>query len=119
MRRMFPGMLFFWALALLVATGCDDKDKKKTDSDKDDGPVILEIDEIEIIPGAEAKTVKVKKGKAEKAEAPADSGVAAKVEGDKVTVSAAKDAKAGTHEVKVKGGKKDATLKVTVQKKDS
>ena len=73
------------------------------------------MDEFEIIPGAE-KDVKVKSGKAESAESPKDSGVTAKVADGKVTISAAKDAKEGTHEVKVKGGKKDATIKVKVKK---
>ncbi len=121
MRRFYPTLLCFWALAILVAVGCsnpDNKAKAKTDADKGDGIVVLEIDEIELFPEGEAKSVKVKKGKAEKAEAPAGSGVTAKVEGDKVTVSAGKDAKVGTHEVKVKGDKKDATLKVNVKKKD-
>jgi hypothetical protein len=116
-------MLLFAALALLVASGCSgdkDKDKKKNGGDKDGDVVVLEVEEIDIIPEGEPKTVKIKKGKGEKTEAPEGSGVTAKVEDGKVTVSAGKDAKEGTHEVKVKGGKgKDATLKVKVKKKGS
>jgi HSP20 family molecular chaperone IbpA len=51
-----------------------------------------------------------------KAEVPADSGVTAKVDDGKLTVSAAKDAKEGSHNIAIKGGKKDATLKVNVKK---
>ena len=71
-------------------------------------------------PEGEPKAVKITKGKAEKAEAPEGSGVTTKVEDGKVTVSAGKNAKEGTHEVKVKGDKgKEATLKVKVKKKGS
>jgi hypothetical protein len=49
-------------------------------------------------------------------DAPKEVGVTAKVNDGKVTVSAAKDAKVGTHEVKVKGAKGDATIKVKVKK---
>jgi hypothetical protein len=78
---------------------------------------VLELDlyEVDLVPGTD-KDVKVKTGKAESVEAPKESGVTAKVADGKVTVSAAKDAKEGTHEVKVKGGKKDATIKVKVKK---
>ncbi len=72
-------------------------------------------EEIVLVPGQ--KDVKVKTGKAESAEAPKDSGVTAKVAEGKVTITAAKDAKEGTHEVKVKGGKTDATIKVKVMPK--
>ncbi len=120
MRRMFTAMLYFSVLTLLVVTGCNNEhDKKKADSDKGGDVLVLEFDEIEVIPEGDAKAVKVKKGKAEKAEAPKGSGVTAKVDGDKLTISAGKDATVGTHQVKVTGGKKDATLKVTVKKKDS
>jgi hypothetical protein len=110
MSRIVPFVLLFGALSLLAA-GCGGG----TTTGKADEVLVLEYEEIDLIPGQE-KPVKVTKGKAEKAEAPADSGVTAKVEGDKLTISAAKDAKEGTHEVKVKGGKKGATVKVKVKK---
>jgi hypothetical protein len=118
-RRILPLMTVCAALTLLGVTGCEKKDTAKgpKDAAKDGGVdlIVLEYEEIDITPGSE-KQVKVKSGKAEKAEAPADSGVTAKVDDGKVVVSAAKDAKEGTHEVAVKGGKKDATLKVHVKK---
>jgi hypothetical protein len=52
----------------------------------------------------------------ESAEASKDAGLTAKVADGKVTISAAKDAKEGTHDVKVQGGKKEATIKVKVKK---
>jgi hypothetical protein len=103
------------AMALFTSAGCSKKDKDGKAVTGADDPIVLEYEEIDIFPGAE-KQVKVKSGKAEKAEAPADSGVSAKVDDGKLTVSAAKDAKEGTHQIAVKGGKKDATLKVTVKK---
>ena len=104
-------------LALLATGGCDKATDKKASGSAQDGEVLLLVsEEIELIPGTE-KQVQVKAGKAETVEAPKDSGVTAKVEGDKVTIAAAKDAKEGTHEVKVKGGKgKDATVKVKIKK---
>jgi hypothetical protein len=122
------------AMLLLGATGCEKKPAKGTGAGTGTGTgahatstgtggtatggdvLVLEYEEIDIIPGGEEKHVKVKSGKAEKAEAPADSGVTAKVDDGNVTVSASKEAKAGTHEVTVKGGKKDTTLKVHVKK---
>jgi hypothetical protein len=107
------------ALMLLAVAGCSKKDKdtkKDADGGSGDDVVVLEYEEIDLIPGAE-KEVNVKSGKAEKAEAPEGSGVTAKLEGKKLTVSAAKDAKEGTHNVTVKGGKKDVTLKVNVKMK--
>jgi hypothetical protein len=81
-----------------------------------DEVLVVEYEEIDIIPGAE-KQVNVKSGKAASAEAPKDSGVTAKVEGGKVAIAAAKEAKEGTHEVKVKNAKgKEATVKVKVKK---
>jgi hypothetical protein len=61
----------------------------------------------------------VKSGKAETAEAPEKSKLTTKVEDDKVTVAAPRDAKEGTHQVTVKGGKKEVSLKVNVKKKGS
>jgi hypothetical protein len=103
-------------LALLAIAGCEKpSDKKGTGTGQGGDLLLLEYEEIDIIPGAE-KQVKVKSGKAEKVEAPPDSGVTAKVEGDKLTIAAGKDAKEGTHKVTVKGDKKDATIKVHVKK---
>jgi hypothetical protein len=69
-----------------------------------DEVLLLEYEEIDLIPGAE-KQMKVKTGKAASAEAPKDVGVTAKVEDGKLAIAAAKDAKEGTHEVKVKDAK--------------
>jgi|SRR6516164_9308319 len=103
------------ALTLALVSGCG---PASTSAPKGSEVVeVLELDvyEVDLLPGAE-KEVKVKTGKAESAEASKESGVTAKVADGKVTVSAAKDAKEGAHEVKVKGGKKDATIKVKVKK---
>jgi hypothetical protein len=117
MRGIVGFMFLFGTLVLLASAGCDKpSDKKGTGSAQGGDVLVLEYEEIDLIPGTE-KPVKVKSGKADTAEAPKDSGVTAKVEGDKVTVAAGKDAKEGTHEVKVKGGQaKDATIKVKVKK---
>jgi hypothetical protein len=96
-------------------TGTDTKSSTDAKSSNTGGVLVFEVEEIELVPGAD-KEVKVKTGKAESAEAPKESGLTAKVADGKVTVSAAKDAKEGTHEVKVKGGKEDATIKVKVKK---
>jgi len=119
MRHFFSFALLFGALAVLGVSGCSGDSKKTTgNGTKDQEVLLLEYEEIDLIPGGE-KEVKVKKGKAESADAPKESGVTAKAEGDKLTVSAGKDAKEGTHMVTVKGGKgKDATLKVNVKKKE-
>jgi hypothetical protein len=103
------------ALALAFIAGCDSTSTSAPKGSATGDVLLFEIDEIEIIPGAD-KDVMVKTGKAESAEAPKDSGLTAKVAGGKVTISAAKDAKEGTHEVKVKSGKKDAIIKVKVKK---
>jgi hypothetical protein len=109
-------MFLCGALALLATGGCDKASDRKTGTSAQAGDLlVLEYEEIDLIPGAE-KQVKVKSGKADTAEAPKDSGVTAKVEGDHLVVAAGKDAKEGTHNVAVKGGKKDATLKVKVKK---
>jgi hypothetical protein len=106
------------ALTLVFVSGCSPATSPPSPKGGDAVEVLtFEVDEIEIIPGVD-KDVKVKSGKAESAEAPKDSGVTAKVADGKVTISAAKDAKEGTHEVKVKGGKKDAVIKVKVKKAD-
>jgi hypothetical protein len=116
MFRISLSCLACAVLALAFVSGCtssDSKDKK----DKSADVLVLEVDEIELVPGTD-KEVKVKTGKAASAEAPSGSGLTAKVADGKVTVSAGKEAKEGSHEVKVKGGKKDATIKVKVKKAD-
>jgi hypothetical protein len=117
MRHFFSFTLLFGALAVLGVSGCSgDSKKSSSNGTKDQDVLVLEYEEIDLIPGEE-KQVKVKTGKADSAEAPKESGVTAKTEGDKLTVSAGKDAKEGTHTVTVKGGKgKDAKLKVNVKK---
>jgi hypothetical protein len=113
MRHLISFALVFAALAALVVSGCSGNGTK----DKDQAVLVLEYEEIDLIPEGEPKAVKVKKGKVETAEAPKESGVTAKVEGDKLTVSAGKEAKVGTHTVTVRGGTaKDVTLKVNVKK---
>ena len=70
---------------------------------------------LEIVPLSEMH-VKIKSGKAECVETPKDSGLKAKIDGDGVTVSASKDAKEGTHQIKVKGGKgTEATIHVKIK----
>jgi hypothetical protein len=117
MRYFGSFLVLFEVLAVLGVAGCSPEDSKKSPSSSK-GPevLVLEYEEIDLIPGEE-KPVKLKTGKAESAEAPKDSGVTAKAAGDKLTISAGKDAKEGTHTVTIKGGKaKDATLKVNVKK---
>jgi len=113
MRRFFLPLFLCGALTLLAAAGCDKADSKKGGNGGD--VVVLEYEEIDLIPGSD-KQVKVKSGSAKTAEAPKESGVTAKVEGDHLTIAAGKEAKEGIHQVTVKGGKKDATLKVHVKK---
>jgi hypothetical protein len=118
MRSMF---LTIGAMILIASTGCDGSGSSSAGAGTGPGGelLVLETYEIILLPD-ESKDVKVKSGKADKAEGPAaDTGVTAKLAGDKVTVSAAKDAKEGTHTVKVHGGKKDVELKVKVAKKDT
>jgi hypothetical protein len=109
--------LFGIALVLAFVTGCSSTPTSAPKGTETVEVLTFEVDEFELIPGAD-KDIKVKTGKAESAEAPKDSGVTAKVADGKVTISAAKDAKEGSHEVKVKGGKKDAIIKVKVKKAD-
>ena len=121
--------LFLLAAGLMLAAGCNEgkTDKKPVDkqsnaADKGDDlilvPVVLEVDEIDIIPGEE-KQVKVKSGKADGADVPADSGLKATTADKVLTISAAKAAKEGTHKIAVKSGKvTPAILKVNVKPAD-
>jgi hypothetical protein len=117
MVRIILSCLFCAALTLTLVSGCGPETPSGPKSSPVADILLLEVDEIELVPGTD-KDVKVKTGKAESVEAPKESGLTAKVADGKVTVSAAKDAKEGTHEVKVKGAKKDATIKVKVKKGD-
>ena len=115
MLRISLSCLFGAALALALVSGCGPATTTAPTGSGVADVLVLEVEEIDIVPGTD-KAVHVKTGKAESAEAPKDAGLTAKVADGKVTVSAAKDAKEGTHDVKVKGGKKDATIKVKVKK---
>jgi hypothetical protein len=120
MRSMF---LMIGAMILIASTGCNSPTSPSGSASSGPGGtggdvLVLETYEIILLP-EESKDVKVKTGKADKAEGPAaDTGVTAKLSDGKVTVSAAKDAKEGTHTVKVSGAKKEVDLKVKVGKKD-
>jgi hypothetical protein len=116
MIRISLSCLFGAALTLALASGCNPATSNSSKGSGIAEVLVLEMAEIEILPGTE-KDIKVTTGKAESAEAPKESGLMAKVADGKVTVSAAKDAKEGTHDVKVKDAKgKDATVKVKVKK---
>ena len=114
--------LFLLAAGLMLAAGCNEgkTDKKPVDqqsnaADNGNDPVLLEVDEIDIIPGEE-KQVKVNSGKADGADVPADSGLKVTTAEKVLTISAAKDAKEGTHKIAVKGGTaKPAILKVNLK----
>jgi hypothetical protein len=110
------------ALMVLGTVGCTPTattGKKDKDKNGKAEAVVLEVEEITIIPGEETQSVKVKSGKADSAEAPEDSGVTATVKDGKVDVKADKKAKPGTHEVTVKGKDgKPAKLKVKVKAKE-
>ena len=118
MRHSILFVFLCGAFTLLAVPGCKKKDADKANGDGKGDVIVLEYEEIDLIPGGK-KEVKVKSGKAESAEAPEKSKLKTKVEENKVTITAPKDAKEGTHKVTVKGDKKDATLKVNVKKKDS
>jgi hypothetical protein len=117
MVRISLSCLFGAALSLALVSGCNPATSGAPKGSETAEVLVLDVYEIDIVPGTD-KAVQVKTGKAESAEAPKESGLTARVADGKVTVSAAKDAKEGTHEVKVKGGKKDATIKVNVKKAD-
>jgi hypothetical protein len=120
MRCAVPAL--FLLAATVTVSGCDSSggSGKQTGGTTPGADVLLlEYQEIDLIPGSE-KEVKVKAGKAETADAPKESGVTAKTDGDTVTVTVDKDAKEGTHQVTVRSGKaKEAALKVHVKKKDT
>jgi hypothetical protein len=122
MRCAVP-VLFLFAAAVLTVSGCGgpgDSVKQTGGTTPGTDVLILEVEEIDLVPG-EKREVKLKAGKADTADAPKESGVSVKTDtdGKTVTITADKDAKEGTHQVTVKGGKaKEAALKVHVKKKD-
>lgn len=100
----------------LGSVGCDTNKAKPSGADD---VLVIESEEIILEPGAE-KVVAMKQGKAATAEVAKDSGISAKVDGDKVKVTADKDAKEGPASVTVKNAAgKTATLKVNVKKADA
>ena len=114
--------LFLLAVGLMLAAGCSESKSDKKPADKQSQAegkggdlVLLEVDEIDIIPGEE-KQVKVKSGKADAAEVAADSGLKATTADNVLTISAAKDAKEGPQTITVKSGTaKPAILKVNLK----
>ena len=88
---------------------------KSSPADKSNGNFALEKDVLEIVPLSELR-VKIVSGIAENVETPKDSGLTVTLEGNSVKISAAKDAKAGPHQVTVRDAKgKQATLNVSVK----
>ena len=82
---------------------------------KGNGNLALEKDVLEIVPLSELH-VKIVSGVAESVETPKDSGLTATLEGNSVKISAAKDAKAGRHQVAVWDAKgEQASLNVSVK----
>jgi hypothetical protein len=96
------------AALLLAAPGC---------GSHDDGALsVLELqyEAIDLAPGAQ-KQVKVESGKAAFAETAKNSGLTTRVEGDNVTIAAAKTARRGKHAVTVRDGNaKQAIVMVNV-----
>lgn len=87
---------------------------KSSPADTGNANFALEKDVLEIVPLSELH-VKIVSGIAENVETPKDSGLTATLEGNSVKISAAKDAKAGPHQVTVRDAKgKQATLHVSV-----
>ena len=87
---------------------------KSSAADQIDGNFALETDVLEIVPLAETH-VKIVSGSAESVETPKDSGLTATLEGNRVKLSAAKDAKVGPHKVTVRdarGGQAILTVSV-------
>jgi len=96
-------------------SGFEEGATKAFPADKGNGNFALEKDVLEIVPLSELR-VKIVSGIAESVEAPKDSGLTVTLEGNSVKISAAKDAKAGPHQVTVRDAKgKQATLNVSVK----
>ncbi|MFN4258151.1 MAG: hypothetical protein ACK4RK_02565 [Gemmataceae bacterium] len=112
--------LSFLLMVGFTLVGCGESPKKTenaTATPTGAEEVMLEVWEIELLPG-QSKHVAVSKGAAKSAKAPDGSGVEAKVEGNKLHVSAKEDAKPGTHNVTVEGAAKPLTVKVGQQPQD-
>lgn len=130
MRTMLTSVLAtVLTLVFVAAQGCAEKKMEKKGMEKGaeagmkgEEPVLLEFEEIDLAPATEKK-VAVKSGKAESAKAPEDSGLMITVsgEGDMLMISAAENAKMGTHELNVmgKGKHKAGMLKVHVKKPEA
>jgi hypothetical protein len=126
MSRVLGLLIVLLALGLAAGSGCGKKTPSSTVSGGTSSAttpggadMVLEVDvlEVDLIPEGEPTKVKVTKGKAKDVEVPQDSGIKAKLEDSTVSLSAEKAAKAGDHEVTVKGDKKDAKIKVHVKAK--
>jgi hypothetical protein len=79
------------------------------------GNLVLESNVLEVVPRSE-RDVKIVSGSAASVETPQDSGLTATLQGNSVRISAAKDTKAGSHQVTVRDTKgNQATLNVSVK----
>ena len=120
MRRVVPPLLLCGSLALLVLPGCSSYVIRPLQS------------KIDLMPGEEKSvsfstlTGAVNLGNQygvlpESVDVPEGKGVRAKVEGDKVVISADKEAKPGTVHITVKASKaeKDVTIEVNIVTKES
>ena len=82
--------------------GVEGDARKSSSDDAGNGSFALEKDVLEIVPLSELR-VKIVSGIAESVETPKDSGLTATLEGNSVKSSAAKDAKAGPHQIRIPG----------------
>jgi hypothetical protein len=88
---------------------------KSSPADKGNGSLAWEKDVVEIVPLSELH-VKIASGSAESVATPPGSGLTATLEGNSVKITAAKDAKAGPHQVTVRDAQgKQATHNVNVK----
>jgi hypothetical protein len=79
------------------------------------GNLVLESNVLEVVPRSE-RDVRIVSGSAASVETPQDSGLTATLQGNSVRISAAKEAKAGPHQVTVQDAKgNQATLNVSVK----
>jgi hypothetical protein len=84
---------------------------------RSDEELVMETGVLDIVPLSELH-LNITSGKAESVEVPKESGLAAELDGKGVKIMASKDAKEGTHQIKVKGAKgKEAIVNVTVKQK--
>ena len=76
----------------------------------------LERDGVEVVPPADVN-VQIGNGIATHVEVPADSGLTAILEGSRLKISVAKDAKAGSHQVTVRDARgQPSTFSITVKR---